>query len=717
MSEDTIYFNLCPNCRSFIEILNIDGNFIVYKCLNCDENKENKLTIKEYIESIKNLNKCSFCQTNKNSENWKFCVKCRSIICNDCISNHSNCDGNLINFNEIGTKCLEHPKAKNNENTSFCKTCKRHICKECKKSRIHASHQKVDFDEILLEDEKSNFNKINDSLKQLQKDSEKEDEKQKKKLTNSYEKQKTKLNDELEDKINRNEEDYQNEIKEAERKCKEEIENFTKLQNEKLKQYTQERKEKKNNQKVEIENSNKIELQKLEKDYKKEIQNLENNIRSKKKNINNLIKINDIVNSNYEKNENNYYACKNINNLLTDFNKNKNIIIENLKNYNGDNNDSDDDNDDNNSHDFNYDDVNISTSILKRAPKNESGKKVLGISETLIDKECTAAFSLDNSIEVYESFNKDQEGINIIYPNKNIIKCFNLKKKEVIKELDSHTDNISGFRHFYDQIENKNLILSISCNDNNLKVWDTDDWSCLLDLQKVNEKGHLYSACFLNVNNLLYIVTSNAYNDGPNEPIKIFDLKGNEIKQIQTIKYIYSIDTYYDEEKSQYYIIAGCRGCIESYSFDEGTKYKTYESVNPDEIYHNSGYDVNTKDLEGNNFKIYSFKIFKQDEIVKLILCKNNKVKIWDFHSGNCLNEIQMTNIGFVNSLCEWDKNEILVGGYINLKLINIEEKKEVESIANNYIIAMKKISNKDLGNCLIALENNINGFKIKLYK
>ena len=713
MTEDSKPFNLCEKCHSFIEILNCDGSFIAYKCPNCDENKENKLSIEEFNKSIQNANTCNFCQTSQNSENWKFCVKCKFIICQECINNHNNCDGILMNFDEIGTKCLEHP---NNDNELFCLDCKRHICKQCKETKVHQNHSKNDFDEIFSEEDKSNFNRINESLLEIQKGSEKEDEKKKKEISYNYENKKTKIKDEYDEKIKENEKNCQNEIKEEERKCKEEIENFAKLKNEELKKKTQEIKEKTKNQKEEDEKNKENELKKLENAYKKKIKQLQKKKLLREKNINNLMQINDIVNKNYEKNENNYYTCKSMSNLLSNFNKNNVHNYKDGSNEEGDNDDNDD-NDDNEIGFNSNNDIDITTSIMKKEPNEKLKKNVLNYSETLIENDCLIACSLDHSIEVFESFNENDEGINIVYPYKNIIKCFNLKKKEVIKEIDSHTNNITGFRHYYDKIENKNLILSISGVDNNLKVWDTEDWNCILDLPKINENGQLYSACFLNANNALYIITSNAYNNGPNDPIKVFDLEGNKIKQFETIRYIYSIDTFFDEEKSKHYIIAGCRGCVESFSYDDGTKYKTYEEMKPDEIYHTTEYEKDTKELEGNNFKIYSFQIFKENEMVKLILCKNDKIKIWDFHGGKCISEIKMTNFGYANCICLWDKNELLIGGFCNLKLINMDKKEEVKGIINNHIIAMKKISTKDSGKFIISLEKEINRFKIKLYK
>ena len=562
MFEDTIYLNLCPTCHSFIEILNENEKFIMFKCLNCDENKENKLAIEDYLKSLKNINKCFFCKIHKNSENWKFCVQCKTIICNDCINQHNDCNGTLMNFDEIGTKCLEHPNIKNNENIYYCKTCKKHICKECIKTKQHTSHIKADFVEILSEDEKNNIKKINESLKQLQKNTEKENENKIKELEINYENEKRQLEEEYEEKVDNNKKILDKEIKGAENKSEEIIANFIKKEKENLEQYINALKNKYKIDISEDEKKKEKQKQKLEKLFEREIKILKRNKLSKSNNINNLIKFNENINNNYEKNENNYFANKNLSNIVSSFAQKKDIIFENLKNYNED-----------------YSEIELN---------NEIQENDFNISEILIEKDCLPIYSLDNSFEVYE-----EKGINIVYPYKNEIKCFNLNNKEMIKEIGSHNGGISGFRKYYNREEYKYLIMSISGNDNNLKVWDTDDWSCILDLKNVNDKGQLYSACFLKNNKNLYIVTSNAYKDEENEPIKIFDLKGNKIKQIESNKYIYSIDTFYDEDKSKDYIIAGCRGCIESYIFDEGIKYKTYENVNPNEKYIKSLYGEN----------------------------------------------------------------------------------------------------------------------------
>ena len=51
------------------------------------------------------------------------------------------------------------------------------------------------------------------------------------------------------------------------------------------------------------------------------------------------------------------------------------------------------------------------------------------------------------------------------------------------------------------------LLLSISCNDNNIKIWNVNNFECLVDIKKVNESGFLDSACILKDNKENYIVT------------------------------------------------------------------------------------------------------------------------------------------------------------------------------------------------------------------
>ena len=91
-------------------------------------------------------------------------------------------------------------------------------------------------------------------------------------------------------------------------------------------------------------------------------------------------------------------------------------------------------------------------------------------------------------------------------------------------------------------------------------------------------KGELNSACFLNENNSIYIITSiYCINSGP---IKFFDLNGNKIKELEDSEFrTIFIDTYYDKKLNKTYILTGNKGFVKSYNYIN----------NESKIYRNSG--------------------------------------------------------------------------------------------------------------------------------
>ena len=78
--------------------------------------------------------------------------------------------------------------------------------------------------------------------------------------------------------------------------------------------------------------------------------------------------------------------------------------------------------------------------------------------------------------------------------------------------------------------------MSISSDDNNIKLYNNDNGELILNLNKVYNKGYLFSACFLKENNENFIATSNLEWNNYFEPIKIYDFNGNKIKDINDSK-------------------------------------------------------------------------------------------------------------------------------------------------------------------------------------
>ena len=89
--------------------------------------------------------------------------------------------------------------------------------------------------------------------------------------------------------------------------------------------------------------------------------------------------------------------------------------------------------------------------------------------------------------------------------------------------------------------------MSISYQDNILKLWNVSNWECSLNISNINNEGYLFSACFLKKNNQNYIITSNLnWNSNP-EKIKIFDFNGNKIKEInESNENTLFVDSFYD---------------------------------------------------------------------------------------------------------------------------------------------------------------------------
>ena len=137
---------------------------------------------------------------------------------------------------------------------------------------------------------------------------------------------------------------------------------------------------------------------------------------------------------------------------------------------------------------------------------------------------------VDNTFTVFKSINNL---LYLIYSNKNkSIICYNLINFRKVNEIkNAHNSYITNFRHYLDNNNRRDLILSISPNDNNIKLWNINNWEILVNIKNL-KIGNLCSACFLNENNNTYIITNIYYWGDITELIKVFDTNGNKIKEI-----------------------------------------------------------------------------------------------------------------------------------------------------------------------------------------
>ena len=182
-----------------------------------------------------------------------------------------------------------------------------------------------------------------------------------------------------------------------------------------------------------------------------------------------------------------------------------------------------------------------------------------------------------NTFNVFKSINNI---IYLIYSNtsKSIISFDLINNKKLNEIKKPHKMPISNFRNYIDEINHKELLMSISGSDNNIKIWNIRNLELIYNFKKINEIGSLYSACFLkNNNNQIYIATSNYTNKCPNS-IQIFNLNGEKIKDInESDENTFYIDVYYDTSSLKTFIITGNIGYVKSFDYNQNKIYFEYK--------------------------------------------------------------------------------------------------------------------------------------------
>ena len=304
-------------------------------------------------------------------------------------------------------------------------------------------------------------------------------------------------------------------------------------------------------------------------------------------------------------------------------------------------------------------------------------------------------FRVDNTFEI---FNSILGYICLVYAYKlenkynsiatyNIIDCTTMC---ILKNV--HEEDITNLRHYLDKINNRDLILSISASNNNVKLWDINNLEYLLTINNINRHGFTKSACILNFDNDLYIVTSNySYSEVP-EPIRLYNMEGYKIKEINyKNNQTYFIDIYHDKKSDIKYIVTGNLGFVRTYDYTNDCKYHRY---NDDE----------------NEYEHYKVIIFDNSEIIKIIAAgKDGQVLIWDFHSTELLKKIKVNEFNYDNlyGICLWNKKLLFVGCGNCLKAVDIENEKVVNSLFghSNNILTIKTVIHPFYGECIISQE------------
>jgi hypothetical protein len=334
--------------------------------------------------------------------------------------------------------------------------------------------------------------------------------------------------------------------------------------------------------------------------------------------------------------------------------------------------------------------ANVSNIVTIKNDKNKNAKKIhIQHFKDLVNDSYSFCY-LDNTFIVFKSID---DILYVIYTNKNIsiISYDLIDNKKIITIKKAHDNYITNFRHYLDINNKRDLIISISCHDNNIKLWDASRWDCLHNFNNIYKAGQLFSACFLNdkKQNQIFIVSGNSNFDN-SDCIIILDLKGSKLQEINDSNdNIFFIDNYYDELRNKNFIITGNFGYVKSFDYTNNKLYHKYS--------------------ENDNRAHYSVIIHDNHGDTQLLESSyDGDVRIWHFHSGDLLKKINVLNE--IYNICSWGDDYLFVGCKNGmLKLINLQNGETVQNLMEHTksVLTIKKIGHPIYGECLITQGND----------
>ena len=309
-------------------------------------------------------------------------------------------------------------------------------------------------------------------------------------------------------------------------------------------------------------------------------------------------------------------------------------------------------------------------------------------------------YNYANSFLIFNSVVNDR--LYLVYTTQDkSIKVYDvLDEVQILEILDSAEDNkqITNFRHFYDEFNKRDLIISIVGIKNNIKVWDALDWECIANIKDIYREGNIYSAILLNnfKDNNIFIITSNCTLFKNSQPLKIYDLKGNFIKEIPDSNgKTFFLDLFNDIRHSKIYIISVNKEFVKSFDFSSNECYKKYDDKSQEKKINFDGY-----------FYSSVVNYFDDNNMIQLIVSGDDGfIRIWDFHEGNLIKKIE-TDKNCIFSLCLWNENYLFASSEdAKIKLIDLKAEVIIKELKghNKMVCSLKKIIHKKLGECLVS--------------
>ena len=306
----------------------------------------------------------------------------------------------------------------------------------------------------------------------------------------------------------------------------------------------------------------------------------------------------------------------------------------------------------------------------------------------------------ENTFVVFKTINK--ESLVAFASTYNSIHFYNIDIEKISRRIsNAHDYEITNLRYSYDKNQNRDLLLSISNKNMNIKVWDILKLNCIVSISNIYDKGEIYSSCFLIDENYKknYIIAINYDNDN----LKVFDFEGKIVKEIGNDEdKSFLVETFYNSKSKKYYIVVGNEKYIVSYNYLEGSIYHKY-----------------IDNISNSNCSKMNFVVSSKDKGVNLIESDTfGYVRIWDFNKGLLLKKILVEKKMKLRALCLWNYKYIFVGAEDKkIKLIDIENNIEVDNLkCNDNVFTIKKIITSKYGECFLFQGNNDKG-QIKLWR
>lgn len=335
----------------------------------------------------------------------------------------------------------------------------------------------------------------------------------------------------------------------------------------------------------------------------------------------------------------------------------------------------------------------------RKRKREEEDDQMYKFKNNLVD-DCFSDLGTDNTFCVFKSLN---DTLYIVYPNKTIsliaFDLINNKKTTQIKNV--HKKYITSLEYYQDKINKKDLIMSMSAKENNIKIWDFFNYECLFELNENEIKNkYLNLACFLNDNNNILIVRSG----NKNNKIKVYNMEKTLIKEINESNFSVNVLCVYKNKINNL-------NSLDNNNNIQNIDFNTYIiSINNDKI---RVYDYNSNNL----YNTYSSNIIKrinsicvneniEQKTIKLIgLCNKGYILIWNFYNANLIEKLKFFDANLYG-ICLLNNEYLCFGHLKEINILNLNDKESIITLKhkhNNNVISIQKIFHPKYGECIIS--------------